>query len=67
MAVRLVDVQGVEFSGKLVVIKGEEVALWSGIMPDKKGGFRGCGKKQVFPRQGVTVNADNPDTEIKNA
>jgi hypothetical protein len=34
-------------------------------MSDKKGGLRGCGKKRVFPRQGVTVEADNPSLELK--
>jgi len=66
MAVKVVkkstgDVQ----QGKFAVIKGGNVALYSGIMADKKGGWRGCGKRWLFPVEEVTVSADNPDQEIQ--
>jgi len=57
---------GKETAGKWAAIKGGEVHLWSGIMSDKKGGWRGCGRKIVFPAAGVTVAADEPAKELKN-
>lgn len=67
MAVKVVDKQtGKAASGKFADIKGGSVHLWSGAMSDKKGGFRGCGKKVgVFPEASVTISADNPAKEIK--
>lgn len=52
-------------TGKWAAVKGAEIHLWSGIMSDKKGGWRGCGRKTVFPAGGVTVTADDPAKELK--
>ena len=67
MAVRIVDKEsGQTFTGKFADVKEGTVSLWSGIMSDKKGGFRGCGKKVgVFPEANVTIEADDPAREIK--
>jgi hypothetical protein len=68
MAVKVINKKtGETFSGKLAVLRESEVNLFSGVMSDKKGGFRGCGKKRVFPRQDVTVEADNPSLELKSS
>ena len=68
MAVRVVDRgSGKTAIGKYAVIKEGSVFLYSGCMPDKKGGLRGCGKKSVFPSEAVTVNADDPQREIKSS
>ena len=37
----LIKETGESIKGKFVVIDGETVGLYSGIMSDKKGGFRG--------------------------
>ena len=58
---------GKTYSGKIAIIKGDSVNLWSGVMSDKKGGFRGCGKKWVFVQGAVTLEADNPEVEIKQS
>jgi hypothetical protein len=34
-------------------------------MSDKKGGWRGCGKKTIFAADAVTVKADDPVRELK--
>jgi hypothetical protein len=34
-------------------------------MSDKKGGWRGCGKRLQFPADSVTVTADEPTKELK--
>jgi len=66
MPVKAVDKKtGKESTGKWVAVKGGEVPLWSGIMPDKKGGWRGCGRKTVFPSAGVSATADDPAKELK--
>lgn len=69
MAVKLVNKKsGQALTGKFADIKGGSVHLWSGSMSDKKGGFRGCGKKLgVFPEAEVTVTADDPTKEMKRA
>ncbi len=56
---------GKETIGKWAAVKDAEVQLWSGIMSDKKGGWRGCGKKTVFKTDAVTVKADDPARELK--
>jgi hypothetical protein len=53
--------------GKFAAIQGDQVGLFSGIMADRKGGFRGCGKKQVFEARVVTIRADDPAKELKGA
>ncbi len=66
MSVRVVDKKtGKETMGKYAVVKGGEVNLYTGIMSDKKGGWRGCGKRIVFPAAGITVTADDPTKELK--
>lgn len=68
MAVKVVNKATQEtYTGKFAQIQKGEVWLYSGCMSDKKGGLRGCGKKQVFPASGVTVTADNPAKEIKSS
>jgi hypothetical protein len=61
----LIKKTGETITGKFAVLEGENVGLFSGIMSDKKGGFRGCGKKQVFEAPAVAVEADDPAKEIK--
>jgi len=66
MSVKIVDKKtGQETIGKYAAIKGGEVGLFSGIMSDKKGGWRGCGKKTIFAADAVTVKADDPVRELK--
>jgi len=68
VAVRVVDQKtGETLTGKLAIIQEGKVTLYSGSMPDKKGGLRGCGKKCVLPLESVAVSADNPDREIKRS
>ncbi len=56
---------GQTVTGKFAAVEGENVGLFSGIMSDKKGGFRGCGKKQVFKAAAVVVKADDPARELR--
>ena len=66
MTLKVVDKNtGKETTGKYAVIRGGQVSLYSGIMSDKKGGWRGCGKRLLFPEDSVTVAADEPGKEIK--
>lgn len=66
MAVKVVDKKtGKAVLGKYAVVGKDQVGLFSGIMSDKKGGWRGCGKKTVFEAASVTVNADDPAKELK--
>ena len=66
MSVKVVDKKtGNETVGKYALVKGDEVSLYTGIMSDKKGGWRGCGKRVVFPAENVTVTADDPAKELK--
>lgn len=66
MSVRVIDKKsGQETIGKWASVKGNEINLFTGIMSDKKGGWRGCGKKIVFPADSVTVTADEPAKELK--
>ncbi len=66
MSVKVVDKKtGKETIGKYAIIKGEQVNLYTGIMSDKKGGYRGCGKRLKFPSDSVTVTADDPTKELK--
>lgn len=54
-----------EVVGKFASIEDGKVNLFSGIMSDKKGGWRGCGRKQVFEAARVTVKADSPAKELR--
>ena len=66
MSVRVVDKKtGKETTDKYASVKGGQVSLYSGIMSDKKGGWRGCGKRTVFPVEGITLAADDPAKELK--
>ena len=66
MSVKVVDNKtGEETTGKYAVIKSGQVSLYTVIMSDKKGGWRGCGKRFQFPADGVTVTADEPTKELK--
>jgi len=66
MSVKIVDKNtGKETVGKYVLVKEGQVNLYTGIMSDKKGGWRGCGKRIVFPAENVTVIADDPAKELK--
>lgn len=66
MTVKVVDKKtGKETIGKYAVVKGGQVSLYTGIMSDKKGGWRGCGKRVVFPADSVTVAADEATKELK--
>lgn len=66
MSVRVVDKKtGKETAGKYASVKDGQVSLYSGIMSDKKGGWRGCGKRIVFPAEIATVTADDPTKELK--
>ncbi len=68
MAVKVVNKEtGEIISGKLAVLKEGNVILYSGSTSDKKGGLRGCGKKEVFAADSVTVSADDPAAEIKSS
>lgn len=67
MTVKVVDKKtGKAFTGKYAAVGTDQVGLFSGIMSDKKGGWRGCGKKTVFAAADVTVTADDPK-EIKRS
>lgn len=66
MSVRVIDKKtGEETTGKYAVIKSGQVNLYTGIMSDKKGGWRGCGKRFQFSAGSVTVTADEPTKELK--
>lgn len=66
MAVKVVVTEtGEAITGKFASLEAGKVGLFSGIMSDKKGGMRGCGKKRVFEAARVTVIADDPETEIR--
>ncbi len=66
MPVKVTDKKtGKESTGKWAAVKGAEVQLWSGIMSDKKGGWRGCGKRTIFAAADVNVAADDPAKELK--
>ena len=66
MSVRVTDkTTGKETTGKYALVKGGQVSLYTGIMSDKKGGWRGCGKRIVFSSDSVTVIADDPAKELK--
>ncbi len=66
MSVKVIDKKtGEETTGKYAAIKGGQVNLYTGIMSDKKGGWRGCGKRLQFAADSVTVTADEPAKELK--
>ena len=66
MGVKVVDKKtGKVLTGKYAVIKAGQVNLYTGIMSDKKGGWRGCGKRLQFAVESVTVTADEPTKELK--
>jgi len=56
---------GETITGKFASFEGDKVGLFSGIMSNKQGGFRGCGQKRVFEAAAVTVTADDPEKETK--
>jgi hypothetical protein len=56
---------GETITGKFASMETDKVGLFSGIMADKKGGFRGCGKQRTFEAVAVTVTADDPGRELK--
>lgn len=65
MSVKVIDKQtGEETVGKFALKKGGQLNLYTGIMSNKKGGWRGCGKRIVFPAENVTVTADDPAKEL---
>ena len=67
MSVKVVDKRtSKETIGKYAVIKGGQVNLYTGIMSDKKGGWRGCGRRLLFAADSVTVTADDPGKELKS-
>ena len=66
MSVKVVIAEsGETIVGKFAIQEGAQVYLFSGIMSDKKGGFRGCGKKRTFPTSAVSVTADDPAVEVR--
>ena len=66
MSVKVVDKKtGKETLGKYALIKSDQVNLYTGIMSDRKGGWRGCGKRIVFSAESVTVIANDPTKELK--
>ena len=66
MSVKVADKKtGKETTVKYAIIKGGQVSLYTGIMSDKKGGWRGCGKRLVFPADSVTTAADDASKELK--
>lgn len=66
MSVRVIDKKtGKETTGKYAIVKGGQVNLYTGVMSDKKGGWRGCGKRIVFSAESVTVAADDPTRELR--
>ncbi|MDP2729544.1 MAG: hypothetical protein Q8O55_03560 [Dehalococcoidales bacterium] len=66
MSVKVIDNKsGKETAGKYASVKAGQVSLYSGIMSDKKGGWRGCGKRSVFSMEEVTITADDPGKELK--
>ena len=66
MSVKIVDKKtGEETIDKYALIKSSQVNLYTGIMSDKKGGWRGCGKRIVFSAESVTVIANDPTKELK--
>ncbi|MBI4267204.1 MAG: hypothetical protein HY662_00280 [Chloroflexi bacterium] len=66
MSVKIIDQKTKkETTGKYAAVKEGQVSLYSGIMSDKKGGWRGCGKRTVFTASEITVVADDPGKEMK--
>ena len=66
MSVKVMDKKtGKETVGKYALVKGGQVSLYTGIMSDKKGGWRGCGKRFIFTADSVNVAADDPAKELK--
>ncbi len=52
-------------TGKFAFLEADKVGLFLSIMSDKKGGFRGCGKKRIFEVPASAVKPDDPAKEIK--
>ncbi len=69
MAVTAVHHQtGQTLAAKFASVKDGTVSLWSGGMVDKKGGFRGCGKKiGVFLETELTLHVDDPEREFRRS
>ena len=66
MSVKVMDkTTGKETVGKYALIKGGQVSLYKSIMSDKKGGWRGCGKRIAFATDNVTITADDPTKELR--
>ena len=61
----VVKASGQMFKGKFAEVRGERVALYAGIVPDGKRGFRGCGEKSVFQAGEVEVLAHRRDIEVR--
>ncbi|HXH08900.1 MAG TPA: hypothetical protein VNP04_03915 [Alphaproteobacteria bacterium] len=55
------------FVGKFAKVEQGQVLLYSGIMQDKKGRWRGCGKRLTFPAELVSLTADDPERELQRA
>ena len=67
MSVKVVHKKsGEETVGKYVSIKEGKVNLYTGITPNSKGGWRGCGRCFRFPVDDVVVSADDPATELND-
>lgn len=66
MPVKVVNQKtGEETIGKFASFKDDQLNLYTGITSNKKGGWRGCGKRFVFVAEEVTVSADEPDKELR--
>ena len=67
MAVKVVNKEtGEVLTGKFAVLKEGNVLLYSGVRQLKSGRFSGCGKRQVLSAEAVTVDADDPATEMRD-
>lgn len=66
MAVRGVSQRtGETITRKVASIEGGTTGVFSGIMADKKGRFRGCGKKQLCEAAAAKVIANDPQKKIR--
>lgn len=67
MGVKVVNKEtGDVLTGKFAVLKEGNVLLYSGVRQLKSGSFSGCGKRQVLSAAVVTVDADDPATEMRD-
>jgi hypothetical protein len=66
MAVKVIEkAMGKVTTGKYAATNGKDIRLYSGIMSDKKGGWRGCGTCTAFSADAVSVSAGDPARELK--